>query len=356
MANQRKSSRPSSGGKRPVRSGSPAVRAGQNPRTRPAATPAAAAAAPAVGSAADDLYALPQNGATYPQILRGQSYVWWRSVVGVVFGLSFFLILTTVVSQAFVALAWATTASGEDYKAYFASAYAFERPSGLLAVNLGISTLIPIAGALMMLIHHVRPRWLASVQPRLRWRYLLICLGVAAVALNGFLLLSTLVSGPLHVAPQKGFWGFLVVIVLTSPLQAAAEEIFFRGYLMQALGSLFTQPWVGVVLSSVVFAFFHGTQNVPLFIDRLAFGLVAAVLVWRTGGLEAGIAAHVINNVFAYGVAGLTSSVAAVKAIQSIGWTDAVFDVGGFTVFAALAVLVAHRMKLRRRVDLGQLG
>ena len=95
-----------------------------------------------------------------------------------------------------------------------------------------------------------------------------------------------------------------------------AEEVFFRGYLLQALGSLVAQPWFGVVVSAVVFALLHGTQNLPLFVDRLAFGLLAGVLVWRTGGLEAGIAAHVVNNVFAYVIAGLTTSIAALKAIS----------------------------------------
>ena len=106
------------------------------------------------------------------------------------------------------------------------------------------------------------------------------------------------------------------MIILTSPIQAAAEEIFFRGYLMQALGSLVARPWFGVVVSSVVFALLHGTQNLPLFVDRLAFGLLAALLVWRTGGLEAGIAAHVINNVFAFLIAGLTTSIAALEGDQ----------------------------------------
>jgi membrane protease YdiL (CAAX protease family) len=128
--------------------------------------------------------------------------------------------------------------------------------------------------------------------------------------------------------------------------------VFFRGYLMQALGSLFAQPWVGVVLSSLVFALFHGTQNLPLFLDRLGFGLLAAVLVWRTGGLEAGIAAHVVNNVFAYGLAGLTSSIASVKAIQGIGWVDATFDVAAFAIFAVAALLLAKRMRLSTKVDL----
>jgi hypothetical protein len=107
-----------------------------------------------------------------------------------------------------------------------------------------------------------------------------------------------------------------------------------------------------VVVSSVVFALLHGTQNLPLFVDRLAFGLLAAILVWRTGGLEAGIAAHVINNVFAYVIAGLTTSIAGLKATQGIGWVDAAFDVGGFAVYALLAYLAFRMLRLRHTVDL----
>jgi uncharacterized protein len=297
--------------------------------------------------------ALPPDGASYPQILRGQWYAWWRSAAGVILGLSLFLLVTTVVSQALVMVFWATTAGDQPYRDYFTKAFAFELPTGMLAVNLGLATLIPIAWALMAMIHQMRPRWLSSVQPRIRWRYLFGCLAVAAVALNGVMLLSTTVGKPLSVQTQQDFWAFLAVIVLTSPLQAAAEEIFFRGYLLQALGSLVARPWFGVIASSVVFALLHGTQNVPLFVDRLAFGLLAGLLVWRTGGLEAGIAAHVINNVFAYLIAGLTTSVAALKAIKGIGWVDAAFDVGGFALFAVLAYALSRVMKLRTRVALG---
>lgn len=296
--------------------------------------------------------ALPPGGASYPQILRGQWYAWWRSVAGVILGLSLFLLVTTVVSQALVMVFWATTAGDQPYRDYFTKAFAFELPTGMLAVNLGLATLIPIAWALMAMIHQMRPRWLSSVQPRIRWRYLFVCLAIAAVVLNGVMLLSTTVGEPLSFHPQEGFWGFLVVIVLTSPIQAAAEEIFFRGYLLQALGSLVPRAWFGVVVSSVVFALLHGTQNLPLFVDRLAFALLAGLLVWRTGGLEAGIAAHVINNVFAYVFAGLTTSVAALKGITGISWANAAFDVGGFAIFAVLAYGLSRFMKLRTRIAL----
>jgi uncharacterized protein len=290
---------------------------------------------------------------TYPNILRGESYVWWRSLLGAVFGVSMFLLLTGVISQALVTLLWATTAANHSYSSYFTEAFAFERPAGMLATNLGIAVLIPISWVLMMGVHQVRPRWLSSVRPGIRWRYLLGCLAIAVVALNGVMLLSTIVNQqPLRFHPQAGLWGFLVVILLTSPLQAVAEEVFFRGYLMQALGSLVAQPWFGVVVSAVLFALLHGLQNLPLFVSRLAFGLLAGVLVWRTGGLEAGIAAHIVNNVFAYTIAGLTSSIATLKAVREISWVDAAFDVGGFALFAALAFMFFHLLRLPNRVQL----
>jgi CAAX protease family protein len=296
---------------------------------------------------------LPPDGAMYPSILRGESYVWWRSLLGALFGVSMFLILTGLISQVVIALVWVSTAADRPYLSYFREAFAFQRPAGMLATNLGIAVLIPISWVLMATVHQVPPRWLSSVRPRIRWRYLLGSLAIAVVALNGVMLLSTLAEGrPMRFHPQAGFWGFLVVILLTSPLQAVAEEVFFRGYLMQALGSLVAQPWFGVAVSAVLFALLHGLQNLPLFVSRLAFGLLAGVLVWRTGGLEAGIAAHIVNNVFAYTIAGLTSSIAALKAVREISWVDAAFDVGGFALFAALAYALFRLLRLPNRVQL----
>lgn len=301
----------------------------------------------------DSLQVLPPNGSPYPLILRGEGYSWWRSLMGVVLGLCLFLVMMVVIAQLVVAIAWVVTGSHGVFADFYKDAMAYRHPSGMLGANLGIAIIIPTTAVIVAIVHRVRPRWLSSVQPRLRWRYLLIAAGVAVVALDGTLVLSTALSGPLpRLVPQEGFWGFLVVIVLSSPLQAAGEEIFFRGYLLQALGSLVAKPWFGVIVSSVIFALLHGSQNLPLFLNRLAFGLLAAVLVWRTGGLEAGIAAHVVNNISAYVLAGLTSTMAEVRLVNSIAWAESAVNIGGFALFAVLAYLVARRMKLRTTVDL----
>jgi uncharacterized protein len=341
------------------KSGNPAVRGGSIEPRKEQAAPEAATPVKSQGlgrlfrvGPIDVPGLLPPEGAVYPQLLRTTQFTWWRSLLGVLFGLSMFVLLTSIISRVVTLLAWTITTPGIPYLQYYQEAYAFARPSGMLAANLGIAMLIPICWLLMTMVHQVAPRWLTSVQPGVRWRYFFVCLAIAVVSLNGTLLLSLFVSEPPDFGVQPGFWWFLLVIIFTSPIQAAAEELFFRGYLMQALGSLVSQPWFGVIVSSVVFALLHGTQNLPLFFARLAFGLLAAILVWRTGGLEAAIAAHIVNNVFAFVIAGLTSSIATLRAIREIDWITAAFDVGGFAIFAVLAYLVARRIKLRTQVDL----
>jgi membrane protease YdiL (CAAX protease family) len=298
---------------------------------------------------------LPVDGVAYPLALRNSETVWWRSVAGVIFGLSLYLLLQTLVSRLVVRVAWTVT-HPVDYRTFFAQALAYERPVGLFAANLGIATLIPISLALVLIIHHARTHWLFSVRPGLRWRFLLACLGVSAVAFVGIQAVIEAYAPSPHIGPQPGFWVFLAVIVLTSPVQAAAEEIFFRGYLMQALGSAVARPWFGVVTSALVFALLHGTQNLALFANRLVFGLLAGLLVWLVGGLEAGIAAHVLNNLVAFGWAGLTTGIAALGRVQSLTWTQSGIQILAFVVCAALTLLVARLMRLRTRVDLSAPG
>jgi hypothetical protein len=185
------------------------------------------------------------------------------------------------------------------------------------------------------------------VQPGLRWRYLGLCAAAATAEFAGVLAISGSLSPGTRTPPHPPLVACLLLIAITSPLQAAAEEYLFRGYLLQAFGSLAATAWFGVIASALLFALFHGSQNLPLFLDRFAFGLLAAVLVWRTGGLEAGIAAHVANNVLAYGSAALTGSVASLRAVNTLSWSSAAIDIAGFAAFTGVAILLGRQLRTR---------
>lgn len=288
----------------------------------------------------------PPGGLTYPVSLQGPGQEPFRLLFGAILAVSGFVLAVPLLAQGLLALGWVTLGGNLSFGAYSDAASAYELPEGLAATHLALASLLLVAWLAYRYLHGREPRWLVSVQPGWRGRYLVVCLGVAVVVLNAALWSSFVLGMPDFGPAQPGWLGFLVVLLITSPLQAIAEEVFFRGYLLQAIGSATGKAWMGIVGTALLFALFHGTQNPALFVHRFAFGLLAGWLVLRTGGLEAGIAAHVVNNLFAFGYALFTGGVAATKAVSEITWTKAGFDVAGFALFALVAVWLGARFNL----------
>lgn len=227
---------------------------------------------------------------------------------------------------------------------------------------IAIALAIPLTMALVLFAHRFNPRWLTSVQPGIRWRYLVAAWLIAVVVMVSGLLIST-IGQPWVWAPENPLWGFLAVVILLTPLQAAGEEFFFRGYLIQALHSAVPssdavgrgvqgrligayQKWFGVVGSALVFAMLHGAQSPALFAHRFGFGLIMGWLAIKTGGLEAGIALHIVNNVLTYGVGIFTGTLSAVRSVTTAEWLPVAVDLVVFAVFAAAAAWLAKRMNL----------
>ncbi|GAB2487099.1 hypothetical protein GCM10027030_21450 [Luteococcus sediminum] len=298
----------------------------------------------------------PPAGVDFAHALTGPDQSPLRPVFGALMAFSLYAVAVPMVAQLVVWMGWLMGGRPGPFGVYLREALAFEHIPGLVGAHLGLALLTLISLGLVRLVHGRRVEWGMSVQPGMRWRYLLLCLPVAAVVLNGVLLVGSAGSG-FHLQPQAHVAWWLLAVLLTAPLQAAGEEFFFRGYLLQATGSLASQLGGGqqiariaaVVGSSLVFALFHGVQNPALFVDRFGFGLLAGLLVLRTGGLEAGIACHVANNLFAFGWAALGGGIAEARALQSIGWAQAVSDLTGFALFALCAAWIAGRMNLASR-------
>jgi membrane protease YdiL (CAAX protease family) len=292
----------------------------------------------------------------YHAMLRTWSYEWWRPVVGILIAGAGFFILPAVVFVV-VAGVWSTFQGGDWIANFTGSAdLTHVGPEQLLGLNLGLASLIPLTWFIIRVMHRMRPRWLTSVVPRMRWKLFAICLGLALVALAAQLLVGAFLPGSAGDDLGGGLNHFTtatamsaLVVVLTTPLQAAGEEYFFRGYLLQAVGSLSGRRWVAIGVTATLFALAHGAQNIPLFFDRLAFGLIAGWLVTRTGGLEAGIALHVLNNFLAFGLALSFGDISQTLNVSEASWWNIVLTVTQSAVYAGLVVLVARRMALQTR-------
>ena len=287
----------------------------------------------------------PEAAVDYTQVLAGPSQRLMTSMTGLAVIILGFFFVYPMVMGAVDGLGWILRGQPGTFQTYWTSAIGFEYPEGMVAANLGLAALTGVAILAVRFLHRRAPVWLSSVQPGLRWRYMLIVAVVAVVVLNTSYWLS---DGRVnfHWNPSPNLWVWLVLIVVTAPLQAAGEEYFFRGYLAQLIGSMVRQKWVVVVVSAVAFTALHGTQNVPLLVDRIAFGAILGALVVLTGGLEAAIAAHAVNNVFAFGYAAMSGGVAAARSLTEVTWVTAGVNIAAYVVIAAVAYAIGRAMRV----------
>ncbi len=297
-----------------------------------------------------------QQPTPYHQMYRTWGYSWWRPVVGVLLIIVGFFIVAPIIAAPILLVGAFVEGSGDYLQRIqdFAS-FTIISVTGLLYVNVAIALLTPIVWFLVRVMHRLRHRWISSVRPGIRWRFLWVSLGMAFVTLIVTYVVSAFIptSGDpavgMNVNPfDTKMLLLILVVVFTTPLQAIGEEYAFRGYLLQAFGSLLKNQWFAILGSAVIFALAHGSQNFPLFFDRLAFGLVAAWLVIRTGGLEAGIAMHILNNILAFGSAILFGDVAASMDVQTISWWNIPVTLTQSILYAALILWMAKVMKIDR--------
>ena len=223
-------------------------------------------------------------------------------------------------------------------------------PASMLYLNLTLASMVVISLLIVRLVHGLPPRWLTSVRPGMRWRLFFVCVALGAVAILASQAMLLLLPAPSTAAvgspalPTGQLLAIGIVILLTTPLQAVGEEYGFRGYLVQAFGSLFASRVAALMASSVLFALAHGVQNPPLFLDRLAFGLMAGVAVLVVGGLEAGIALHILNNLVAFGIAVAYDQVGAALTVSEVSWWQLPQTVVQNGVFLILLLYVSRRM------------
>lgn len=274
----------------------------------------------------------------YNRLLRNPAASWWTPVLGSFTILAGWLCASLVILSAQIAIRQDPPGTVSWF--------------GLLATNLSLTVLIPLSIVVARWMDHQPPGLLASVTGRLRWRAL-AWFALAAVALEVALLVVVEVGGLdlLGAAgrPAQDAGAVIAVTLLTSTFQAAGEEYFFRGYLLQAVGSLVRNPVVPVLVTAVLFTLAHGIwpwQSPALFLDRFAFGLVAGYLAVRTGGLEASIAAHAANNVVTFVFAALTNSVGDSLQATDAPWSLVAVDVTKFAVFGVIAVGIARWQRL----------
>lgn len=101
------------------------------------------------------------------------------------------------------------------------------------------------------------------------------------------------------------FFPFLIAMLILIPIQTSAEELLFRGYLLQGMGQLSRNVWLLALLNGLIFMLPHlGNPEVaraPVLLALFFFvnGFFLAIVTLRDNRLELALGAHAANNLFA---------------------------------------------------------
>jgi membrane protease YdiL (CAAX protease family) len=296
------------------------------------------------------------TSATFPfhRLARSWTrYRWWKPLITGLIAVGFFLVFSLflgLIGALLVALS--PDSLGAPLLNMIKTGEIDNGSPVVLAVSLlSVALMMPslLLAALIMGSKPVGLLW--SVAGRIRWRWMLWLLLPVAIA-YGVSYLFSLVLLPLitgealpPVTITDSTWIVVAVAVLLVPLQATAEELVFRGYLMQTIGGWLKHPLFAILLPIPLFTFGHDYELWGL-LDVTFFALAAAWLSWRTGGLEAAIVAHIVNNtvIFAIGAFGLVD----VNAKDGGGPLDLALSAGTLVLYAWLVTIVAKRYGLQR--------
>jgi membrane protease YdiL (CAAX protease family) len=186
-----------------------------------------------------------------------------------------------------------------------------QRPPDVLAPSTAILEQygpIVVAGAALLYcvarIHRRPWQSLIAADLRLDSRRLAIGFAVELAILGGQLaLVLTLTGWPwMFKVPEP--LGVFVLALLLIPLQAASEELLFRGYLTQTLGRIVRSRLAIALVVGLVFGGLHLNVYGPLTVAYfLVLSLIFSLVSLRDERLELVIGGHAAMNLFAFVVA-----------------------------------------------------
>ena len=107
----------------------------------------------------------------------------------------------------------------------------------------------------------------------------------------------------------------LAISLVLLPLQTSCEELIFRGWLMQGIGSLRVKRWIPLVITSFLFGSMHfANPEVTRYglalmtVYYIGFGLLLGLITILDDGLDLALGLHFANNLYGAVMVSFTSS------------------------------------------------
>ena len=285
---------------------------------------------------------------TFLDNASGSKNSWWRYLLTIILTWPVPMAVTAVifipVFMILSIIALATNTSDLSYA--IASNPLFE------LVLTGISAALSIL-FLYLCIEFVHKRKFISLintACRVDWKRILKGAGIwFAILTIGSLAELIIDPGSVKVTFNPNTFIFLLLLsLMVFPLQASFEELFFRGYLMQAVGLLTKKPIIPLLVTSVIFAalhFWNGSDtitSVDIVLQVFIIGITLGIITLGENRLETAMGVHIANNIFVSVVANTANGGfdGLPSILTSYGAPNPLQDVPVFAVYALALIMV----------------
>ncbi len=203
-------------------------------------------------------------------------------------------------------------------------------------------------------IVHQRPwRTLIHVGCCFNWAGFFISLLIVVLVAPIELLFELFKEDPDLIVTFEGqrFFAFALVAILFLPFQILAEEVFFRGYILQGIAAITSQFWVRLLIPAIFFAAAHSLNTEVVggglwaMAIYLTIGLYLGMLVFRGNGLEYAAGFHLGNNLVVALIVSTPDSSLGTPTIFRISEVDwGVEMIVGTIVFFAIHYFVVFKL------------
>lgn len=270
--------------------------------------------------------------------VRGKT-AWWRYVATFALGFCLWFVVLVALTLANARFGWlpgnitAELTTPTDPVPFYLS-------TGVLFATL--------TAALALASRWILKKRLTDVVGLWRWRLF----GAGVLIWTAVLILSTLADyliqpGGFSLTASARTWTLVWVALAGLGAQTFAEEWIFRGWLTQGLFlATGRRALPAAVLSGLLFGAAHIPNGGPQALSAVIFGIAAALIAIRTGGIAVTYGLHLVNNLFGAVVVVSASDVLRgspgliSQHTRGLDWWDVAVEAAGVIV---VALLLARR-------------
>ena len=236
---------------------------------------------------------------------------WWRYIVSILLVFLFYFIGQTILYVAVIL-------KSDSYEAGVRILQQFENNMDFSVLNLSknlvffllIIMFVFAVAALYVAVKYIhKKQFLHLITAKPKINYLKILFGFSL-----WFILSILLEGINYINDPNNytltfngdtFFMLVVISLVFLPIQSSFEELFFRGYILQALAFFTKNTWAALILSSIFFGLVHwtnpeaakyGTWTMQTY--YIMAGLILGLITILDGSLELALGVHAATNIF----------------------------------------------------------